>query len=102
MDLHEARRLAGLPLKETAKLTEASKVEVSELDANKQKIYAKLKAIFGKDAADVFEGIHGIIAMFPTDLHNSRLDISDLKKLIALKIRWIESSTDNKYWSVGF
>ena len=82
------------------KLHEASKINMSELDSTKQKQVQSFLKFFGGKVVTIWDGIHGNIADIEMAEKNWRMDVSDLKLLISLKIRWIEF--DNKTVSIGF
>ena len=81
-------------------IKEASEIELKELDSNKQKQVKEFLKFFNGKVITIWDGIHGNIADIEMAEKNWRLDPSDLKDLIALKIRWIEF--DNKTVSIGF
>jgi hypothetical protein len=81
-------------------ITEASEIKLTELDSAKQKQVKEFVKFFGGKVITIWDGIHGNIADIQMSQSNWRLDPSDLKDLIALKIRWIEF--DNKTVSIGF
>jgi hypothetical protein len=73
---------------------------MSELDSTKQKQVQSFLKFFGGKFVTIWDGIHGNIADIEMAEKNWRMDVSDLKELISLKIRWIEF--DNKTVSIGF
>ena len=81
-------------------LNEASEIEFKELDSTKQKQVQQFVKFFGGKVLQIWDGIHGNIVDIEMAEKNWRMDISDLKLLISLKIRWIEF--DNKTVSIGF
>ena len=81
-------------------IKEASEIKFNELDPAKQKQVQQFVKFFGGKILQIFDGIHGNIVDIQMSQPNWRLDTSDLKDLISLKIRWIEF--DNKNVSIGF
>ena len=81
-------------------IKEASEIELKELDATKQKQVQQFLKFFNGKVITIWDGIHGNIADIEMAEKNWRMDVSDLKLLISLKIRWIEF--DNKIVSIGF
>ena len=81
-------------------IKEASEIELKELDSNKQKQVQQFLKFFNGKVITIWDGIHGNIADIEMAEKNWRLDPSDLKDLIALKIRWIEF--ENQTVSIGF
>lgn len=81
-------------------IKEASEIKFNELDSAKQKQVNAFVKFFGGKIITIWDGIHGNIVDIQMSQPNWRLDPSDLKDLIALKLRWIEF--DNKTVSIGF
>ena len=81
-------------------LNEASEIKISELDSTKQKQVQAFVKFFGGKVITIWDGIHGNIVDIKMSEKNWRMDTSDLKDLISLKIRWIEF--DNQNVSIGF
>lgn len=81
-------------------LKEASEIELKELDSNKQKQVQQFVKFFGGKIITIWDGIHGNIIDIKMSEPNWRMDTSDLKDLISLKIRWIEF--DKQTVSIGF
>jgi hypothetical protein len=81
-------------------MNEASEIKFNELDPAKQKQVQQFVKFFGGKILQIFDGIHGNIVDIQMSQPNWRLDTSDLKDLISLKIRWIEF--DNRNVSIGF
>ena len=81
-------------------IKEASEIKFNELDPAKQKQVQQFVKFFGGKILQIFDGIHGNIVDIQMSQPNWRLDTSDLKDLISLKIRWIEF--DNRNVSIGF
>ena len=81
-------------------IKEASEIELKELDSNKQKQVQQFLKFFNGKVITIWDGIHGNIADIEMAEKNWRMDPSDLKLLLTLKIRWIEF--DNQIVSIGF
>lgn len=81
-------------------LKEASEIELKELDSNKQKQVQQFVKFFGGKIITIWDGIHGNIIDIKMSEPNWRMDTTDLKDLISLKIRWIEF--DKQTVSIGF
>lgn len=81
-------------------LNEASEIKINELDSTKQKQVQAFVKFFGGKVITIWDGIHGNIVDIKMSEKNWRMDTSDLKDLISLKIRWIEF--DNQNVSIGF
>ena len=81
-------------------IKEASEIKFNELDSTKQKQVNAFVKFFGGKIITIWDGIHGNIVDIQMSQANWRLDPSDLKDLIALKLRWIEF--DSKTVSIGF
>lgn len=90
----------ALPVVAEAKLNEASEVELGEIPVAKAKQVLAFKKFFGGKVLHIWDGIHGHIVDIEMAEKNWRMDTSDLRDLISLKIRWIEF--DNKTVSIGF
>ncbi len=78
-------------------LNEASEVMYKELKPVHQKQVQAFEKIIGGKHSQIWDGIHGMIV----DIEASgnfgsgyRFDANTLKKLLALKVRWIESDGD--------
>ena len=80
-------------------LTEAEEVDLEYFTIAERDKIKKLGAIFNAKPEQFFSGIHGAIVTFPTRNGAPRLDLNDLKKIVSLKIRWLE--TDDDSISVG-
>ena len=89
---------------EVQDLNEASEISYNQLTTQGKKIVDSIPKILRVKKADMFwHGIHGYIADFPSPSFPGggyRFDISELKKLASLPIRWIE--TDEKRVYVAF
>jgi hypothetical protein len=83
-------------------LNEASEVELTEIPVAKANQVLAFEKILGGKHDSIFDGIHGFIVEIKVSGGHGpyRFDADDLKKLIALKIRWVEA--DGDYISVGF
>ncbi len=81
-------------------IKEASEIKFNELDSAKQKQVNAFVKFFGGKIITIWDGIHGNIVDIKMSEPNWRMDPSDLKDLIALKLRWIEF--DSKIVSIGF
>jgi hypothetical protein len=81
-------------------IKEASEIKFNELDSTKQKQVNAFVKFFGGKIITIWDGIHGNIVDIQMSEPNWRMDTSDLKDLIAMKIRWIEF--DSKTVSIGF
>lgn len=85
-----------------AQLNEASEVEITEIPVAKANQILAFEKILGGKHDSIFDGIHGFIVEIKVNGGHGpyRFDADDLKKLIALKIRWVEA--DGDYISVAF
>jgi hypothetical protein len=81
-------------------INEAEKIKLGELDAAKQKQVGELQKFFGGKIITIWDSVHGNILDMKMAEKNWRMDPSDLKLLLTLKIRWIEF--DNQIVSIGF
>ncbi len=81
-------------------IKEASEIKFNQLDSTKQKQVNAFVKFFGGKINTIWDGIHGNIVDIQMSEPNWRMDTSDLKDLIAMKIRWIEF--DSKTVSIGF
>ena len=84
------------------KLNEASEIQLTDLQPTQQKQIKAFEQVLGGKHIVIFDGIHGFVVNIKVSgvYGNYRFDADDLKKLIALKIRWVEA--DGDYISVGF
>ncbi len=80
-----------------SQLNEASEVQLGEIPVVKAKQIMAFEKIIGGKHSQIWDGIHGMIV----DIEASgnfgsgyRFDANTLKKLLALKVRWIESDGD--------
>ena len=85
-----------------AKLNEAAEIKFEELTPTHQKQVKAFEKVFGGKHTVIFEGIHGIIVdiKISNPLGVYRFEADDLKKLLALKIRWVEG--DKNTITIGF
>ncbi len=81
-------------------IKEASEIKFNELDSAKQKQVNAFVKFFGGKIITIWDGIHGNIVDIKMSEPNWRMDPSDLRDLIAMKLRWIEF--DSKTVSIGF
>jgi len=81
-------------------IKEAEKIKLGELSSTKQKQVEELQKFFGGKIITIWDSVHGNIVDIKVTEKNGRLIASDLKDLIALKIRWIEF--ENQTVSIGF
>lgn len=79
-------------------LNEASEIEMNELKPTEQKQVQAFAKIVGGKIVTIWSGIHGKIVDIEADGNfgsGYRWDADVLKKLVALKVRWIEADGDN-------
>jgi len=83
-------------------LNEASEVELNEIPVAKANQVLAFEKILGGKHDSIFDGIHGFIVEIKVSGGHGpyRFEADDLKKLLALKIRWVEA--DGDYISVAF
>ena len=83
-------------------LNEAEEMHFNQLDPQRKKQVMAFEKVIGGKYETIFQGIHGYIAYIktPGGHGNYRFEADDLKKLLSLKIRWVEG--DNEYVSIGF
>ena len=83
-------------------LNEASEVELTEIPVAKANQVLAFEKILGGQHDSIFDGIHGFIVEIKVSGGHGpyRFEADDLKKLLALKIRWVEA--DGDYISVAF
>jgi hypothetical protein len=89
-------------LTESTLIKEASEVKFNELKPNHQKQIQAFEKIIGGKYSQIWDGIHGMIVDIDSKSMSGayRFDVDDMKKLISLKVRWIEGGKD--YVSIGF
>ena len=92
----------GLEESVSKSITEASEIQLTDLQPTQQKQIKAFEQLLGGKHIVIFDGIHGFVVNIKVSgvYGNYRFDADDLKKLIALKIRWVEP--DGDYISVGF
>ena len=92
----------GLEESVSKSITEASEIQLTDLQPTQQKQIKAFEQLLGGKHIVIFDGIHGFVVNIKVSgvYGNYRFDADDLKKLIALKIRWVESDED--YISIGF
>jgi hypothetical protein len=85
-----------------SKLNEASEVEITEIPVAKANQVLAFEKILGGKHDSIFDGIHGFIVDIKVQggHGNYRFEADDLKKLLSLKIRWVEA--DGDYISIAF
>jgi len=83
-------------------INEASEVQLTDLQPTQQKQIKAFEQLLGGKVNSIFDGIHGFIVEIKVQGGHGayRFEADDLKKLLALKIRWVEA--DGDYISVGF
>jgi len=77
------------------KLNEASDIEFGVLKTEQQKQVQAFEKILGGKHTNLWDGIHGYIVTIKVPNGRERLMSDDLKKLLSLKIRWVEISNQN-------
>jgi len=84
----------GLEENVSKSITEASEVQLTDLQPTQQKQVKAFEQLLGGKADSIFDGIHGfIVDIKVSGGHGAyRFDTDDLKKLVALKIRWVEAN----------
>ena len=93
----------GLEESTDKQITEAEEVHLADLQPTQQKQIKAFEQLLGGKHESIFDGIHGFIVDIKVGggKHGAyRFDADDLKKLVALKIRWVEA--DGDYISVAF
>jgi hypothetical protein len=83
-------------------LNEASEIQLTDLQPTQQKQIKAFEQLLGGRVDSIFDGIHGYVVDIKINGAHGvyRFDGDDLKKLLALKIRWVESDRD--VISIGF
>jgi hypothetical protein len=87
-------------LLETKQINEASSADITEIPVMKAKQVLAFEKVLGGKHTDLWDGIHGYIVTIKVPNGRERLDSDDLKKLLSLKIRWIEITGQEIY--LGF
>jgi hypothetical protein len=87
---------------EKEQLKEASEVQLKDLQPTQQKQVMAFEKLIGGKVDSIFDGIHGFIVDIKVSggHGNYRFEADDLKKLLSLKVRWIEA--DGDYISIAF
>jgi hypothetical protein len=85
-----------------SQLNEASEITFKDLKPTQQKQVQAFEKIIGGKVDSIYEGIHGFIVDIKAigGHGNYRFEADDLKKLLSLKIRWVEA--DGDYISIAF
>ncbi len=90
LDLYTHKKVV---ISESKKLiNEASDVQFNELKPQQQKQVQSFEKILNGKHIQLWDGIHGYIATIKVQNGAERVYSEDLKKLLSLKIRWIEIS----------
>ena len=74
-------------------LNEAEEINFNQLDPQRKKQVMAFEKIIGGENHQIFQGIHGYIVDIEarqTMGNGYRLDADDMKKLVSLKVRWVE------------
>ncbi len=87
-------------LLETKQINEASSADITEIPVMKAKQVLAFEKVLGGKHTDLWDGIHGYIVYIKVPNGSERLMSDDLKKLLSLKIRWIEITGQEIY--LGF
>ena len=79
-----------------SQLNEASEVQLGEIPVTKAKQVMAFEKIIGGKHSQIFDGIHGMIVDIEVSggHGNYRFEANDLKKLLSLRVRWIEADGD--------
>ena len=96
-------RYGGLDGAKVESINEASEVKFKELKPIQQKQVVAFQKVIGGDHSQIFAGIHGMVVDIPARGNfgtGYRFGADTLKKLLALKIRWVEA--DGDVISIGF
>jgi hypothetical protein len=83
-------------------LNEAEEMQFNQLDPQRKKQVIAFEKVIGGKYDTIFKGIHGyVIDIKVIGGHGAyRFEADIMKKLIALKVRWVEA--DGDYISIGF
>lgn len=83
-------------------LNEASEVQLKDLQPTQQKQVKAFEQLLDGKIDSIFKGIHGFIVEIKVSGVPGayRFEADDLKKLLSLKVRWIEA--DGDYISIAF
>lgn len=92
----------GLEESASKSVNEAEEVQLSDLQPTQLKQVKAFEQLLGGKIESIFDGIHGFVVDIKINgaYGAYRFDGDDLKKLLALKIRWVES--DRNTISIGF
>jgi hypothetical protein len=92
----------GLEESVSKSITEASEIQLTDLQPTQQKQIKAFEQLLGGKVDSIFDGVHGFVVDIKVNTGHGlyRFETDDLKKLLALKIRWVEA--DGDYISVGF
>ena len=92
----------GLEESSIKSVNEAEEVQLADLQPAQQKQIKAFEQLLGGKVDSIFDGVHGFVVDIKVNTAHGlyRFDADDLKKLVALKIRWIE--VDDEYISIGF
>ena len=74
-------------------LNEAEEIDFNRLDPQRKKQVMAFEKIIGGENQQIWQGIHGYIVdteARQTMGNGYRLDADDMKKLVSLKVRWVE------------
>lgn len=84
------------------KINEASEVKFNEINPQHQKQIKAFESIIGGKHQSIFDGIHGMIVDIksPSMGGSYRFGADELKKLLSLKVRWVEGNKNGV--SIGF
>ena len=77
-------------------LRESEEISFNELPTDKQRLVGQYAKLFNGKVVDVWDGIHGYIVQLKVNSQPGRFrfDSDTLKKLVNLKIRWVEADKD--------
>jgi len=83
-------------------LNEAEEMQFNQLDPQRKKQVMAFENVIGGKYETIFKGIHGYIVEIKaiSGMGAYRFDVDILKKLVSLKVRWVEA--DGDYISVAF
>jgi hypothetical protein len=84
----------GLEESVSKSINEAEEVQLADLQPTQQKQVKAFEQLLDGKADSIFDGIHGFIVDIKVSGGHGpyRFDTDDLKKLVALKIRWVEAN----------
>lgn len=88
-------------ISESRVLNEASEVGMGDLSRGQQQTIINIEKVLKRKVDQIFDGVHGVIAIFDTGMSGGRMDINTAKALVKIpNLRWIEGDRDNI--KVGF